>query len=544
MDFDTRELELQGQNNPITADNMPSRSFGESFSLATESVLAVDNSDAEYNYFKDEVKSQSAKLSADNPTEKEFIDRFSLTYNDPKYNMPRKLIEDGSITYDAETKQFKGETSLARVYINKYQDALNDIIKYDGMVAKSGLLDRKGLVESSKKKAYKDYMTAETRLENTKGFVQWVAQFGGSMYGAIQDPVNIALLPFGGTATMTGKGLGAVAKTAGVAAWQEAKIAAVAEVPIQMQAYGWKNEIGVKWDVLDAVQSAAMSIGAASLIRAGGSATIDLTPMALDKLRAKAKADGDEALAEAVEEVADMQAKSSVKNMQDHLEAETVAYQQMLNDEPIDIDDIITESADLTDLGQRINGEKTGPSIKEVIDEIPEAGQPLYSTSMKPLDLEKLEPWDELKLLEDFEGIVRTSGYRAGDVLDLSKPTNEKGIRNAIQRYSKGLETVRDKEIVDDILKFMSLEGRQMMEDLQMKYEPVKPHEILNREVSDLEQYKAQELARTTTDDMTTIEKTLDEKGEVKYQEVSLKDINAMIDKDRSTIEKLMECAL
>lgn len=550
MDFDGSEFEIEGARNPLTLENMPSTSFGETFGLAVQSTLATENTTSEYNYFKEAVNNQKSELIAKSPQDKDFVDRFM--FNDPSYNMPRQLIDDGSISYDSNTGEYNGKSSLARTYINKYKDKLDDVIKYDGLIAKHGLLDRKGLTQKSKESAYNDYMEAESKLESTHGFSAGLASFAGSMWGAMQDPVNIALLPFGGEAKLVGTGLAAVGKTASIAAWQEAKIAAVAEVPIQMQAYEWKNNIGIDWQVKDALVSAAASIGMAGIIRAGGSAMIDLSPMAITKLREKATTDKDANLHEALDAYEDMVSKSPLNNIDDHIEAEAVAHQQVMNGEPVRVDDIIKESGDYSDLGKALEKEDAlnVRAAEDVLDSVaPDDIIPLYDTKMKPIDLEGIGYVDELAMVREFEGVARVSGYRGGDVLDLEFSTNEKGIRNAIKRFENWQETPRDKEIIEAIKKFMAHEGQAMKEDIAMKYDldykKLDDMNINNSGENPLEAYKAQEVETWLAkqeEDIAIPVKEINEKGETVTTTKSLKDEIATIDKDINTLNRLLEC--
>ena len=487
MDFDLSEFEDEGKLNPLTVDNMPSSGFGETFSLAVQSTLATENTSSERNYFKKSVDAQRSDLASKSPEDKLFLDRF--VYNDPAYNMPRKLLNDGSITYNRETNQYSGTSSLARVYINKYKDKLDDVVKYDGLVAKHGMKDRNSLTEESKKKAYDDYMKAEIRLENTKGFIAGVAGFSGAMWGAMHDDINILMLPFGGSAKMVGTGLAAVGKTAAIAAWQEAKLAAVAEVPIQMQAFEWKNDIGIKWEVKDALVSAAASIGMAGLVRAGGSAMIDLSPMAIAKLREKAKVEKDADLDNALDIYEETVAQSPLNNIDDHLEAEAVAHQQVINGEPVRVDDIINESGDLSPLGKSLEPDPKAPTPKKVFESvIPEDKIPLYDTDMKPT-VKEVEPKIEIETkTPDKESEVRI------DMPD-RKPLDDAGVEHA---------------------------GDNPLED-----------------------YKAQEVDEWLSkqeEDVAIPTKVVNEKGEVEITNKSLFEELEQHNKDITTLNKLLEC--
>jgi len=95
---------------------------------------------------------------------------------------------------------------------------------------------------------------------------------------------------------------------------------------------------------------------------------------------------------------------------------------------------------------------------------------------------------DDIKVAH-YEGLAKQAGYRPEDIIndELSRPTNAKGVRNAVKRYLKGNPTERDKEIIDAIIRAVdgsgiwthpatigALYGFEQDENGNWQYNPVK----------------------------------------------------------------------
>ena len=118
------------------------------------------------------------------------------------------------------------------------------------------------VLETTREQVKKDKAT----LENSTGFVSGAVEFGASVAANFTDPVNVALLPFG-MGTAVGKGLIGNVMAAGA---REAGLGALAETITQPFAYDWKQELGLDYDIEDAVMNiAAATVGGFVLGGAG-----------------------------------------------------------------------------------------------------------------------------------------------------------------------------------------------------------------------------------------------------------------------------------
>ena len=429
MQFDTRELDYQAQQNPLTIDNAPASSLGESFSLAVQSTLAVDNTNSEFKYFQKQLETNIPELAKKSPENAEWISSFGERMDNPEYWVVRKLINNGDITFNEKSNQYVGKTAHGKAQLERHYDKVSDLFKYNQIASQFGGMTYEQMKEASKKSAYEDWSRAEKRMDATEGFWSGVAEFGGMAWGALQDPVQVATLFMGGPVVKTGEGIGAIAATAGRAALQEMKIAAVAEVPVQMQAYNWKNDIGIKWELRDAILSGAASIGVAGLVRAGGSAIMDVSTDGLKKMRERAIAKGDAEEVELITEYERYTETALNKNIEDHIDAEAMAYHQAVNGEPIYVEDIVTRSGDFTAQGQRVNEVANKPTINDTLREItPDDSATLYHTGMKPVYTEAPATEVVAKVVSEHPTITAPD----------TKPLRESGIdieENTLEAY-------------------------------------------------------------------------------------------------------------
>lgn len=107
----------------------------------------------------------------------------------------------------------------------------------------------------------------------------------GTGLGAITDPLILATLPLGGGFQL-GRGF---LVNAGRALLIESSIATVAEIPIQMKVYDFKQFLGVEWTAADAAVNILGAAAGAGILRGAGSLTIDSALSALGKYKTVVK---------------------------------------------------------------------------------------------------------------------------------------------------------------------------------------------------------------------------------------------------------------
>lgn len=150
--------------------------------------------------------------------------------------------------------------------VTPYQDQTG-LIDYDRIANETGhgvLTDRELYEQRTTLLAQRRAYSTDV-IERGSG----MAQFLGSMTGYMLDPVNVATLPLGASASAL-RGLSTLGRAATVAR-TEAAIAAATELAIQPLVYAHKNEIGSPYEVQDALAAiATAAIGAGAL---GGAAS-------------------------------------------------------------------------------------------------------------------------------------------------------------------------------------------------------------------------------------------------------------------------------
>lgn len=199
--------------------------------------------------------------------------------------------------------------------------------------------------------AAKDYWEAEEILVRGDSTT---AKLIGGMAGAMHDPLNLALLPFGGTAIRTASQ--GIMATAGKAAVTEMSVATMIEPVIQMATLAQSEAIGVSYDIKDAATNAILSIGAAGLIRGTGSAALDLTSDGIKALRVK-----DPDLADSYEALAKNNISSDLGEHIDNLD-------RVKNGEPLEFKEITPEAQALRDAPNVKEFEEPGGPPEEMID--------------------------------------------------------------------------------------------------------------------------------------------------------------------------------
>lgn len=98
----------------------------------------------------------------------------------------------------------------------------------------------------------------------------------GGMGGSLTDPLILATLPLGAPIAATGGTAVAIGGAAVRAAGQEAAVATLAEIPIQMKVYDYKKETDIPVTVGEAFISGVIGVGSAGILRGVGSAVVDV----------------------------------------------------------------------------------------------------------------------------------------------------------------------------------------------------------------------------------------------------------------------------
>ena len=252
MKLNLTEVESLGDR-PLNYQEQPS--WMETAAASFKKVKAAELTTSKANY-KAEVMGEQLDTLASNDSQ--FADTYlKLTALSGQH---LNLYEEAHKTGTLDNQRFYGGVTA------------EDVRHYFNKVDEYELYDAKTLDAQAGGYAAKDYYEAEEVLQRSEYFS---AELAGGMAGAMLDPVNVALLPTGGTVV---KEAGqTILGTAGRAALQEMGIATAAEAVIQPIVYSNKDSMGIEYTVKDAATNAVASIAAAGLLRGSGSAAVDLT---------------------------------------------------------------------------------------------------------------------------------------------------------------------------------------------------------------------------------------------------------------------------
>ena len=219
-----------------------------------------------------QIRAAGLTTSKSNYTDEEYFKQVdTISGLDKESGVNYEILKTVGVRHLKQYEALYDQGKLAD-YLGERNTMLAPVTNYFQQVKKNKLNSIGILEERAKGFAAKDYYEAEEVLQRDAPIS---ATMAGAMVGSMTDPVNIGLLPVGGTVL---RGTATVLETAGKAALQEMGIAAVAEVPIQFMEHSWKKEVGIDYTVSQAAFNAVMSVGAAGLIRGTGSAMMDLTP--------------------------------------------------------------------------------------------------------------------------------------------------------------------------------------------------------------------------------------------------------------------------
>jgi len=508
MDYvNTEDHENTGSKTRFNLADIGSQSFGESVSLAFKNFASTDLSTSGMNYRTDIFNEQvdTAIKSVDTPsTMKESLDFYKKNYYTPSVSKLIHHVDSGSI-YKDDAGEYQGKTPFARSLIDSDRYALDSVFNYNDTATNNAFKTQDEINEEAKVQSKEDFLSTQRKLENTEGFMNGVAKMAGTMGAAMTDPLILATLPLGGTVKMTGTGLAAVTKTAGVAALQEAKIAALAEVPIQLSVYDWKKEIGIDYTVYDAIINGTIGIASAGILRAGGSAFIDVTPTVLSKFKKQAQVKGDVETVDIIDDYVAMNKRKAVDNPEEHIEIMNETRRAIEENDVVDIADAIRRSESQNNMGKQLEEMNIAAKATERPDEVTvrdlmdgAANRPLNDVNQKPMQMQKTGTDD--------------------------MPVVEKEVTKA--KPVKKEPTLEVKTQQHDQLEKMQLEKEGRSDYVDAKYQ------------------EADEFLKALEDDIILPEKVIDEDGNAVMKATSFKEDIGRLTDDENTINKMWECAI
>jgi len=205
------------------------------------------------------------------------------------------------------------------------------------------------VLEATREQVKKDRAT----LENSTGFVSGVVEFGSSVAANFTDPVNIALAPFG-MGTAVGKGVLGNVASAGA---REAGLNAIAETITQPFAYSWKQELGLDYEIEDAIMNVAAATVGGFALGAAGSFVVDAgvvgKAMQGDKTLAQGK--------EIFERWDSLQSLSLTQDTAKNLDLMRKANQDMIQGKDVEVSQALKDDGDIP--------LADGPTMKDYYDE-------------------------------------------------------------------------------------------------------------------------------------------------------------------------------
>lgn len=331
--------------------------------------------------FMDAAKASWKQMAASGRSTSGDMYKKEVGYKQLEGMLSEELISEGDYALIAgkpskDLEMYEDRYERGKLYDSKVDTAYRN---YFDAVKNYELKDSKYIADEARGNAAKDHYEAEMELQKVDTIGGTVGTFVGGMGSAMLDPINLALLPAGGTVVRTAT-QGTLA-TAGKAAVQEMAIATAAEPVIQISEYNWKDEIGVDYSIKDAAFNASVSILGAGAVRGVGSGMMDLTE---DGLKALRKADTDLA-----DEYTDLIRNNISPNVDEHMDnltrielgedvkftEETPAMAEILKQPvPRELAPQVTHEAKFTDydgelamkVGDDVNGEPVMMTYKEL----------------------------------------------------------------------------------------------------------------------------------------------------------------------------------
>ena len=375
-------------------------------------------------------------------------------------------------------------------------------------------------------------MLTNKKMENTNGFLNNLGSFFGSMGGAVTDPYVAATIPLGGTMKMVGTGAKAVATTALRAGAQEAMIATVAEIPIQAQVFDWKNERGIDYSLLDAVQNGGLGVLAGATFRATGSAIVDTAGIA--KLRLQATKDGKIDAVDVIDEYDAMTKSTLTDKVDEHVEILSDAKQAIEEGRTVKVTAALDETAELSSAGRAANNIDAEvrlfreTSVREIEDRF-YIQRPLSDVNQKPMLKTGTDDIVQ-KLSTEFKGLSKK-------VVDDTITMQEK-MRYARMKDDFGLS-------VDNLDEFNRLEAKYG--ETKQDYTKLKDAGIETEGDSDFVKAKyqeADEFINSADNDIMVATREMAEDGTVEMKTAKLTDEIADLDAEIDGINLLMDCAV
>jgi len=266
MIYNTAELDSMPEVDSHTKES----TWIDTFKASTKNFTSVSLSSSRDDYYKSEMKTNSAEWSKSDPNNKELYERVSnYAYKDME--QLEALYDEGNI--DAINTYRQVNPLNADVFLSE------DFLRYKELSGQQGLKPISVIREDINTRAVKDFEESAKVIENSDSLS---AELAGTMYGALHDVKTLQTLPLG-----TWKAGGTVAANAGRAIAEEMGIEALAQMSIAPEVYSFKKELGLKTSVATEAYNAAMAIGTAGLVRGAGSAVFDLSVKGIAKLKLK-----------------------------------------------------------------------------------------------------------------------------------------------------------------------------------------------------------------------------------------------------------------
>ena len=294
MIYNTTELDAMPSVETYTKEP----TWIDTFKAATKNFTSVSLSSSRDDYYKSEMKTNSAEWSKNDPGNKDLYDRIS--------NYAYKDMEQLEVLYD------EGNIDAVKSYrqVNPFNMDIflaEDFLRYKELSGQQGLKPISEIRNDINTRAVKDFEESSQVIANSDSLS---AELAGTMYGALHDVKTLQTLPLG-----TWKAGGTIAANAGRAVAEEMGIEALAQTSIAPEVYSFKKELGLKTSIKTEAYNAAMAIGTAGLVRGTGSAVFDLSAKGIKALKVK-----DPSLGEAYESLAKTQPTQDMKTHIDNMQ--------------------------------------------------------------------------------------------------------------------------------------------------------------------------------------------------------------------------------
>ena len=444
MEFDTKGYDNTIQ--PFTEeDYYQEPSLGEVASAAWNTTRATELSNSRDFTYSNTIENKLKDIASQDPDNSYSYEAFTNAIQGRREDFI-EMADKGDFYLDENDKVVSKQ--FAHSLMLDFADSYDITRGY--LLAKKRGVDFSGLdnevIENTREQVKKSRAT----LENSTGFVSGAVEFGASVAANITDPVNIALIPFG-MGTAVGKG---IAGNALSAAGREAGLNAIAETITQPQVYSWKQELGLDYEVEDAVMNIAAATFGGLMLGAGGSFVVDAgvvgKAMKGDTTLAQGK--------EIFERWDNLQAMSLTKDTTKNLDLMRKANQDMIEGTEVEVSQALKDNGDMP--------LADGPTFKDYDDlQRVESGE-------KALD-------NEMELLYR-EGTDDIPENEINEVFEVKKPTGEIVEPTPIEQPTAKIQQEADEmfggDLKDDIL-------RDMDDETLLEYNTIKKEDKILAEL-------------------------------------------------------------